>query len=100
MLLLQAIGIAHRFKHIGLDGALERPHTNDLGLKSQFLIQFLKIRSYRTQTVQVNRTDGIQVDAVGNAGQVIVCLIVALVAVGGNPFAALLELLERSTNGL
>ena len=94
MLRLQAVGLAHVIEHIGLNGALERAHTHNLHLNAHLVKQFFHVRSHASQSVQVNRPDGVQVDAVGNAGQVIVGLVDALVAVGSNPLAALFEFLE------
>ena len=100
VLLLQAVGIAHVLEHVRLDGTLERADAYYLHLHTNLVEQFLHIRGDRGHTVQVNSTHRVQVDAVGNAGQVVVCLVDALVAVGGDPLAALLELLQCASQGL
>ena len=98
--LLQAVGFAHIIKHIRLDGTLEGAHTHHLHLDTHLVKQFLHVGRYRCQAMQVNGTHRIQEDAVGNAGKVIVGLIDALVAIGSNPLAALLELLESAPHNL
>ena len=94
MLLLQTVGIADVLKHIGLNGTLEGSHAHHLHLYTHFVKQFFHVGGHRGQAMQV------QVDAVGNTGQIVVRLVDALMAIGGYPLAALLELLEGAAHGL
>ena len=100
MLLLQSVGVAHVLEHIRLNGTLEGADAYDLHLHAYLIQHLFHVRGHRCHTVQVHGTYRVQIDAVGNAGQVVVCLVDALVAVGGNPLAALLELFKGTAQSL
>ena len=86
LLHLQASGLAHRREDVRLDGALECPDLDNLHLHAHIVEQSLEERGHAAHAVDVNRSDGVEVELVGGGGYQIVALSVG-VAIGHHPFA-------------